>query len=236
MEAYYIDTSVDVHDVDYNGIAKTSSILRYVQTAAQCQLTDGGMSYDQLKMQKRAFILSRLKMEITQPLRAYAPLRAITYPCESYGYSFLRCYALESEGVTVARAISVWALIDTEARSLVKVSDFDLNLPILPQNDLVLNRFRLPSALTDVGGYGVHYGDVDQNRHMNNTKYPDMFSNFLPLEGKMISSITINYQNEAKIGEKMRVLRAEENGFYYFRTVRSDGLVNAEAEIKLTSI
>ena len=236
MNAYSINTSVNIHDVDFNGVAKTSSILRYIQTAAQNQLTDNGMSYDELKEGKRAFLLSRLKLEVERPLRAYEPLRAITYPCESRGYSFLRCYALESEGITVARAISVWALIDTDARSLVRVSDFDLRLPVLPQNDLVLGHIRLPSSIIDVGGYGVHYGDVDQNRHMNNTKYPDMFSNFLPLDGKFIRSITINYSNEAQIGEKLRVQRAEENGFYYFRTLRSDGKVNSEAEIALGNI
>ncbi len=229
-------TEVDVHDVDYNGIAKTSSIMKYIQTAAQCQLTERGMSYDNLKERGRAFILSRVKLEVLKPLRAYAPLTAITYPCESRGYSFLRCYALECDGEVVAKAISVWALIDTESHALVRVNDFDLGLTTLPQNDLVLRAMKLPSAMTDIGGYGVHYGDVDQNRHMNNTKYPDMYSNFLPLQGKMIRSISINYSSEAQIGEKLRVQRGEEDGYFYFRTIRSDGKVNSEAQIELCDI
>ena len=233
---YRMKTEVDVHDVDYNGVAKTSSIMKYIQTAAQCQLTESGMSYDNLKKANRAFILSRVKLEVLKPIRAYAPLTAITYPCESRGYSFLRCYALESDGVIVAKAISVWALIDTETRSLVKVNDFELGLTTMPKNNLILTAMKLPSGLIDIGGYGVHYGDVDQNRHMNNTKYPDMYSNFLPLENKMIRSITINYSSEAQIGEKLRVQRGEENGFYYFRTVRSDGKVNSEAQIELCDI
>ena len=229
-------TEVDVHDVDYNGIAKTSSIMKYIQTAAQCQLTERGMSYDNLKERGRAFILSRVKLEVLKPLRAYAPLTAITYPCESRGYSFLRCYALECDGEVVAKAISVWALIDTETHALVRVNDFDLGLTTLPQNDLVLRAMKLPSTMTDIGGYGVHYGDVDQNRHMNNTKYPDMYSNFLPLQGKMIRSISINYSSEAQIGEKLRVQRGEEDGYFYFRTIRSDGKVNSEAQIELCDI
>ena len=143
---------------------------------------------------------------------------------------------LISDGEVVARAISVWALIDTESRALVRVSDFNLGLPTLPQNGLILSAMKLPTALVDIGGYGVHYGDVDQNRHMNNTKYPDMYSNFLPLADKMIRSITINYSNEAQIGEKLRVQRAEADGYYYFRTVRSDGKVNSEAQIELCNI
>ena len=233
---YRMKCEVDVHDVDYNGIAKTSSIMKYIQTAAQYQLTESGMSYDSMKKNNRAFILSRVKLEVLRPLRAYAPLTAITYPCESRGYSFLRCYALESDGEIVARAISVWALIDTESHALVRVNDFDLGLPTLPKNDLVLAQMKLPSNLIDVGGYGVHYGDVDQNRHMNNTKYPDMYSNFLPLQGRMIRSITINYSNEAQMGEKLRVQRGEEGGIIYFRTVRGDGRINSEAQIELCDI
>ena len=233
---YRMKTEVDVHDVDYNGVAKTSSIMRYIQTAAQCQLTESGMSYDSLKKNNRAFILSRVKLEVLKPLPADTPLTAMTYPCESRGYSFLRCYELETDGEVVARAISVWALIDTESSALVRVNDFNLGLPTLPQNGLILSAMKLPTALVDIGGYGVHYGDVDQNRHMNNTKYPDMYSNFLPLQDKMIRSITINYSNEAQIGEKLRVQRAEANGFYYFRTVRSDGKINSEAQIELCDI
>ena len=147
MDAYCVNTSVDIHDVDFNGIAKTSSILRYLQSAAECQLTGNGMSYENLKNMKRAFVVSRMKLEVSRPLRAFEPLRAITYPCESRGYSFLRCYALESQGETAAKAISVWALLDTEAKALVRVSDFDIRMPILPQNDLTISRFCLPSSL-----------------------------------------------------------------------------------------
>lgn len=236
MNDFRIKTSVNVHDVDYNGVAKASAVMSYLQSAADSQLVSNGMSYNELKGINRAFLLSRMKLEILSPLRENTPLTAITFPCESRGFSFLRCYALEADGVTVARAVSLWALIDTENRSLIKVDDFDLSLPTLPPIDLALTRIKLPEVMTDVGGYGVHYGDVDRNMHMNNTKYPDMYSNYLPLANKRIRSITINYTSEAKMGERLRVLRGEAGGLYYFRTVRGDGRINSEAEIELSNI
>lgn len=236
MQKYRIDGAVDVHDVDFNGVAKTSSLMRYIQTAAQGQLTDGGLSYDELKNQNRVFILSRFKMEVLKPLRSCEPVTAVTFAAESRGFSFLRCYSLEQEGVAIAKAISIWALVDTETRNLVPVNSFDLGLTVLPPLDISFEHIRFPSTLTDVGGYGVHYGDVDRNRHMNNTKYPDMYSNFLPMDNKMIKSISINYKNEALIGEKLRVQRAYENGVYYFRTVRGDGKINSEATILLEDL
>ena len=235
---YRIKTEVDIHDVDFNGIAKTSSIMKYIQTAAQCQLAENGKSYDELRQNNRAFILSRLKLEVLKPLRAYAPLTAVTYPCDSRGYSFLRCYALEKNGRTIGRAVSMWALINTETRALVKVNDFELGLETHEPHTLALTRFTTPATARVVGTYTVNYGDTDQNCHMNNTRYPDMYSNFLPLAGKRIKTLSINYLSEAPMGEKLVVERADGmDGYtYYFRTVREDGKVNTEAEILLEDI
>lgn len=236
MEYFNTNLTVDIHDVDYNGVARTSALMKYIQSAAQTQLTEGGMSYDQLKSKKRAFILSRIKMEFTETVRAYEPLCAISFPCNSRGYSFLRCYKLLRDGITIGRAASVWALIDTDTHSLVKVNDFDLGLQTFDPLDMPLSRIIVPKDIERVGTYTVSYGDTDQNKHMNNTRYPDMYSSFLPLQDKRIESITINYANEAPMGDELTVYRQESDGLFYFRTVRSDGKTNTEAEIKLTDI
>lgn len=236
MKPFRISTEVNTHDVDFNGIAKTSSILRYLQSAAQGQLTANDMSYDALIAKKKAFILSRITLEILKPLREATPLSAISFPCESRGYSFIRCYGLESDGEPVARAISVWALVNTDTRSLVKASDFDLSLPCLPPIDLALEHIRLPKTMSEIGRYGVRYGDVDRNMHMNNTKYPDMYSNFLPMKNKMIKRISINYANEAPIGERLSIHMANDNDIYYFRTIKEDNSINSEAKLELIDI
>jgi len=231
------DIEVNIHDVDHNGIARASALMKYIQTAAQDQLTENNMSYDQLKAINRAFILSRIKIEFTEAVRAYDRVTAVSYPCESRGYSWLRCYSLEKEGNTIGRAVSIWALIDVSNHSLIKVNDFEFKLPTDAPNSLALTRFHLPSAISVVGTYTVNYGDLDQNCHMNNTRYPDVYANFLNLDGKRIKTITINYMNEAPRGEKLTVERAEaENGIYYFRTIRQDGKINTEAEIEICDI
>ena len=236
MEYYSKNISVDGHDVDFNGVARASALMRYIQTAAQDQLTDNGMSYDQLKEKKRAFILSRIKMEISDTVREYEPLVAVTFPCESRGYSFLRCYKLMRGGQTIGRAVSIWAMIDTESRALVKVNDFDLPLKKYEPLDMALTRITMPSEMREVGKYTVSYGMLDRNRHMNNTRYPDVYATFMPMDGMRIAEITINYSNEAPEGDILTVYRGEANGYYYFRTVRADGKTNSEAEIRLESI
>lgn len=231
--------TVDIHDVDFNGVVRYSSLMRYIQSAAQTQLTLNGMSYEALREEGVAFLLSRIRTEFTRPIRAYQPLRAITYPCEneSQRFSFLRCYRLETpEGETVGRAASVWALINTDTHALIRVSDFDLRLPTLAPLDLTLNRFHVPATLRTLGHYPVLYDDLDQNRHMNNTRYADLYAAFLPMDGRRIDSMAINYLSEAPMGEVLEVQMAEKDGYYYFRTLRRDGKVNTEAEVHLCDL
>ena len=236
MKFFSTSITVDIHDVDYNGVARASALMKYIQSAAQTQLTESGMSYDELKKAGKAFILSRMKMEFTSPVHAYEPLVAQTFPCNSRGYSFLRCYQLMRDGEIIGRAASVWALVDTKSHSLVKVNDFNLGLQTYDPLNLHIDRIIMPEVMNEVGKYTVGYADTDQNRHMNNTRYPDMYSTFLPLDKKRIESISISYINEAPIGEVLTVYIAECDGIFYMRTVRNDGKINTEAEIKLVDI
>ena len=237
MIGFSKNIEVDVHDVDFNGVCKASSLMKYIQSAAQTQLTENGMSYDNLIERSRAFIISRISLEFYEPVFSYDRLEAHTFPCISRGYSFIRCYGLYKNGAVIGRAISVWALIDTESKNLVKVSDFELNLPTYEAwENIALNHIKLPTSMKKVGTYTVTYADLDRNKHINNTKYADIFSNFLPLNKKRIDSMSINYASEAKHNDILDVYLEEINGYYYIRTVLPDGRVNAEAEIHLCQL
>ncbi|MBQ1260549.1 MAG: hypothetical protein IIX96_00880 [Clostridia bacterium] len=236
MAYFRNEITVDVHDIDFNGVARASSVMRYIQSAAELQLKSGGMSYDTLKEQKRAFILSKIKIEICESIHEGDKLTVETFPCESRGFSFLRCYRIMRGDTVVVRAVSIWALVDIDSRALVKVESFELGLQTHPPLDLPLPRIKLPDEVIEVGHYTVNYDDIDKNRHMNNTKYPDMYSNFLELSGKRIETLSISYMNEAPPLDKLTVLRAREGGVYYFKTVRTDGSVNSVAEVTLTDI
>ena len=236
MEYYTKEFEIDTHEVDFNGVARTSALMRIMQSTAEAQLTDNNLSYDELKGKKRAFVLSRMRMEFTAPLHVSDKVFGSTFPCHSRGYSFLRCYQLTSNGIAVGRAISVWALVDTDTRALVKVNDFELGLTTYDPLDYEMTRFAVPKTLFEVGKYRVDYSMTDRNRHMNNTRYPDMYATFLNMEGKRIAELTVNYVNEAPMGELLTVYRANCDDVWYFRTVREDGKVNSEAEIRLTDI
>lgn len=232
---------VNAHDTDMNGVVSLTGILRYMQDSANCQMEDDGLSYDSLFSRGLAFVLSRLKLSVYHPIYSHDEIEVETWACESQGVSFNRCYAIKKNGEIMAEAYSVWALLDTKAHRLVRVSDFEgcygEDSPV--ELDMA-KRFRLPSDinLALVGERTVEYQDVDMNRHMNNTRYGDILCGYLPrIEGHRVIQLEINYVSEAPLGETVKVYMAHgEDSTYYFRTVRDGGKTNIEAEIMTEAI
>ncbi len=228
---------INSHDCDILGRVRPSLILRYLQETANLQLRALGPTGEELRAQDRAFILSRINMSIYGTLHAYDEITASSWACESHGVSFNRCYQLKRGDEIIAEAASVWGLIGISERKIHRVEDvvlgFDTDEPL--ELDAP-KRVHIPRdiQLSLVGERTIVYSDLDVNRHMNNTNYPDMLCDFIPdMEKRSILSISISFANEARLGEVLKVYMREVDGICYFRTVRSDGATNVEAMIML---
>ena len=232
---------VNSHDPDMNHIVSASGMMRYMQDAANCQMEGEKPSYNEVLEQGKAFVLSRLRMSIYHPLYNHDKIETQSWACESSGASFNRCYCVKKDGVIVAEATSVWALLDVANHRLCRVSDFEngYSMDDMLQLDMPA-RFRIPQEinLSLVGERCVEYQDVDMNRHINNTRYPDILCGYLPtMEGMRVIKLEINYISEAPLGEALKIyMGSAGDGTYYFRTVRSSGKTNVEAEIMLEEI
>ena len=135
----------------------------------------------------------------------------------------------------------MWALLDTKNKRLCRVSDFENNYSTDAMLELDLPaRFRIPQevSMSLVGERCVEYQDVDMNRHINNTRYPDILCGYLPaMERMRVIKMEINYISEAPLGEAIKVyMGTAGEGTYYFRTVRGNGKTNVEAEFVIEEI
>ena len=238
---------VMVHMSDADRVCRAADLMRFMQESATRQLEDLGPNLDTLQSLGRAFILSRISIDFPEPVHTFETVRCTTWPCAtSRGAVFDRHFEIfcgDDDTRIAARAASQWAFLDYKNQHLLRVEDigipFARNEILTPSLPL---RFRIPkdAQLTPVGEKTVRYSDIDTNRHLNNTHYCDLYCDHLPMDGKRISALSIAFQKEAPLGETITVLRTEEpdeNGIYYFRTVRqSDGAVNTDAMVRLTNL
>ena len=222
------------NDADQNGVVSVSSVMRYVQDAANCCMEGEGPSYNDLFDAGYAFILSRFSVKLYAPLYQHQHVTAETWAAAAVGLGSERYYRLFRGDELIAEAASLWAIVGTHDKKLHRHSELDLHYCTDEPLDMAsCMRFRMPSAGYETRGTRyIAYEDVDMNGHMNNTHYPDMLCGFIGgMEGKRVTEFSINYRSEAPLGEIITVTHAEENGIHYLRTLKSDGTVNVDAKI-----
>lgn len=227
---------INTHDCDPTGVVRPSLVQRYMQETANMQMKHEGPSNEELREMRLAFLLSRITVSTYAPLYAGDEIDVTSWGCESRGVSFNRCYQIRRNDEIVAEAASVWGLIGIDDHRIVRVGEVEMRFGIDEPLELESTRVRIPRDLNPalVGERPVVYSDLDMNNHMNNTNYPDMFCDFIPeMPGRRVANMAISYVNEAPLGELLKVYTVKSDDVWYVRTVRSDGKVNAEAEIIL---
>lgn len=235
---YVCEFDVNSHDTDVCGNLRASAVLRYMQEAANLQLYTTGYSYDQMRKDGKAYILSRLNLSVYGAVRAHDKLIAETWLYDRRVAEFYRAHRLYCRGVLAAEAITVWALVGVADKKIYRVTEIDTSMHT--DTDTVgidaPGRVNLRDvALSLCGEREVYYADCDGNGHMNNTVYPDMLFSFTPearrKTGERVVSLKASFLNEAPLGDVLKIYSAVNDGARCFRTVRSDGKTNVEAEM-----
>lgn len=238
---YSIKRTVSPHDLDYNNVASASAVLRFMQEAAYCHMYFYPPTLDDLRAENKAFVVSRLSMSIYAPLYACEEITVQTWACESKGASFPRCARILRGDEVVAELSSVWALIDLDKKTILRADAYQASYTCEEPIELDLpSRVRVPrdTELTLAGEYTVSYNDVDINKHINNTHYPDIICCFLPkLDGRRVIKFAISYLREAPLGEQIKVYTSRESdGEIWVRTVNHDGSTNVEVQVVLDTL
>lgn len=232
------------HDTDASRVVRAGRIQMYLQETGDLQCKSYGIPLDRLRDERGVgFILSKIALKVYKPIGAHEEIKVSTWCTETKGYSFHRFFDIECGGEVVARASSLWALMDVRSHALVRGNDelashFPYDAPIPPEELPLQARIGRSQVLERVGVRTVGYSDIDYNMHMNNTRYPDMLCDFLPcMQGKYVSEMSISYIKEAPLGAVLEVFRGPgDGGEYLFRAQRDDGEVCVEAMVKVLEI
>ena len=224
------------HDTDARRRVRPTQLLVYMQETSNRHLESMGHDLDKLRDGRGlAFLLSKIRLAIYEPLYAYEDITVQTWTTESHGYAFNRFYRIMRGETVIADADTVWALVSLEDRQLCRADSIDFGFEHEGTVDIGLpTRFRIgkTDTLELIGQRRIVYSDLDYNMHMNNTKYADMLCDFMPYDDVAnIRGISLSYLHEAAFGDNISIYCKREAGKYDFRTVNSDGTTCLEAEI-----
>ena len=224
------------HDTDASRLVRPSAMLVYMQETSNLHVASLGMPLDELRdKMDLAFILSKIRIDIHRRPHAFEDIRVETWTVEPRGFSSQRCFRILSGDEVLCECDTVWALIDTKTRGLHRMSETPYDfVNEAPLSLSATSRTRTPSdvALEKICERPIVYSDLDYNMHMNNTRYPDMLCDCMPLaEVEKISRMSLSYLNEAAFGKTVTVYRGRRDNDYFFKTVNEDGVTCLEAVV-----
>ncbi len=228
------DYTIRWHDTNANREMTPSAALTLMQETTNKHIQTMYPNLEYIRdVLHQAFILSKIYMRFYEPAYAYEDITVQTWTgTESKGYTFYRSFRILRGDTVIADALTVWALIDTEKQRLLPVTAFENNFIDEPSLEVNMpRRIKFPDApLEFAGNRRIAYSDIDYNRHMNNTHYPNMLMDFLPSpEQYRVKELMLSFIQGAMYNDELSVYRAHEGNCFYFRTINPEGKISLEA-------
>lgn len=177
MEPVWRETfDVKSFHVDFQQNLKPSALMQLFQEVASNHAAELGGGYDVLIARNLFWALSRLHVEVNRMPRWGETILIETWPCGAEGLFFRRDFVVYDQHQQVMiNGVSGWLLVAVQNLRPQRPSQLGIDLP---KND---GRRSLPlfpdriSTHTELVAFRktVAYNEIDQNLHVNNTRYLD---------------------------------------------------------------
>jgi len=214
--------AVQYYETDQRGFARPVALLNYLQSAAGDHASLLGVAVADLRKSGHTWVLSRLHLAMERYPRAGDSVRIRTWPVSRMNLFTVRDYELfDGDGGLLGRATTSWAVLNLKTRRPVQLADV---LPLYPLHpERALNDAFNTLPLLEQPEYELRLpvlrGDLDINRHVNNTVYAGWALETIPDEVEAacrLAAIEIGFRAEALYGDSIiaRTARTEDPGCY----------------------
>ncbi len=202
---------VKSYHADFQLNIKPSALLQFFQEVASNHAAELGAGYETLIARDLFWALSRLTVQINRMPRWGETILLETWPCGSEGLFFRRDFIVyDQDNQILIRAVSGWLLLATSTLRPQRPSILDITLPF-NHGKRSLDYF--PERISVQTEYisfrkKVAYNEIDQNLHVNNTRYLDWATDCFDLEQYQkyrISGFSLEFLSETRWGDEIEL-------------------------------
>lgn len=197
-------------DIDFDKSLKPFSLLNFFQDIASDNAEKFGFGYSAIYPKGLMWVLLKYRIEFTHYPE---DIQDLTIKTEPRGYNKLfayRNFEVKSGNNVIARASSMWSLVDIETLSIAKIEG-NITSPHLTkhekqENDLEFEKIPEMTAVDYSKEFEVRYNDIDVNMHANNGNYIVWALEPLPTDFRLnhkLKTVDMIFKKEIKLGEKL---------------------------------
>lgn len=230
---------IDAYLTDFRGKATLPMIGGFMLQCATKHAEERGFGYNQMKELNRAWVLSRMAIEIYEYPQNETVFVVHTWVADVNKLFTERYFAFFDEnGRNLGYAKTIWASIDLETRRPTNVLELEgLSDYITKDAECLIDGLRKILPIKDEAvfdAFNVKYSDIDINKHLNSMKYIEHFVDVFTLDDykeSEISRFEINYIAEAVYGDNLEFVKREEDANAYIVEMKKEDRAVSSARV-----
>lgn len=227
--AFSFDSRVRYSETGVDQKLTILSLVDYFQDCSTFQSELCGHGVNFLKERNRAWMVAYWQIEVLRYPKLCEKITVQTWPYDFKGFYGLRNFALlDAEGAFLARANSVWVMIDTVTGRPCRVTQGEISgYQMEPKLEMeyLPRKIATPEDGVAYDSFQVCRHHLDTNDHVNNGQYIGMAEEYLP-EGFQVSRVRVEYRSQAHLhdvivpvvteaGQKVTVMLCNTSGKAY---------------------
>ena len=197
-------------DIDFDKSLKPFSLLNFFQDIASDNAERLGFGYSFIYPKNMMWVLLKYRIEFSEYPADVQDLILRTEPRGYNKHFAYRNFELLCGDKTVAKASSMWSLVDFEQKNIVNIETV-IDNPYFRkfepcERDLKFEKIPKIAEEQYKKEFEVRYNDIDVNMHANNGNYIVWALEPLDTQFRMnhkLKNIDMLYKKEIKLGEKM---------------------------------
>ena len=209
---------VGSRDVNLFRRLKPSAMLELFQELSVVHAGSLGFGTEQVLSRGAVWVITMQRIEINRMPEETELIFLESWTGKTSHLLYPRFYRIYDEkGEVLVNASSLWTLMDIESRKMLSTEQFGQEIIDMANGSEAAMPGAPKKASAETSSFfTVPYSFLDQNGHMNNTRYLDLAEDIVPaaLEGKKLKTILTRYQNEARHGDTIE-LQWQELGSIY---------------------
>ncbi len=235
---------VRAFDCDMTKGIAVSPVLKYMEEIADKHCSEMGYSYDVLLNDGVVFLLTSVQIKIHRAPKLREKVKVTTWQRCIKGVQFIRdTEFLDEQRNLLIEATCGWILADPVNHKIKRPTDYKMGEVVLSQPEKELFgsgrvKISVPEEKEKVATRRVVFSDIDYNQHLNNTRYADIISDFIPDLGKNVEicELDLVFAGEAYLDEDIDIFRTKiEDDIYIINGTHSRGRC-FESRIKVKNI
>ena len=214
--------------IDCFGNARPAVLLYMMQEAAgeHCKLLNVDRTH--LADKHLFWAITRTRVQVTRLPKLGETVTIKTWPMPTTRVAYPRAVAVyDAQGQELFKGISLWVLMDDNTRAMVLPGKSGVEVEgVLMGDELGAPRAIAAQEMENTVKKQVTYSLLDQNRHMNNTRYMDWLDDLLPSDfhkDNQVQEFTLCYMNEALEGDEIDLQYTLDDGGVFTADAQRQG-------------